>query len=397
MGVETIDSRKMLLPIKNLIIHRLNSNYFLYIEGDKKHSFINLDSKTLKVPNETLPDMVVQIEKNEKDVEDICGKSEKMKTVRELLLKYSKEDEPVLLLGETGVGKNHAAELIHHYSGRRGKCVVVDAPTLQENLFESTLFGHKRGAFTDAKFDRKGLVEEATAGTLFIDEISEVPVFLQAKLLRFIELKKYRVLGESFEREADVRVIAASNKCLFNALKNKEFREDLYYRLNIFEITIPPLRERKEDIETFVNEKRSYLRGKQIDKGFMEVLYNHDWPGNFRELITVLKRTGVCSQNPITGIDIQNIINQSTWNKSPDRQRDKIDQIWDAIKSGGNFWEVVKSPFLARDLNRFEVKEIINLGLAQAYGKYKNLIKVFNLNDKDYHKFMTFLREYRLR
>ena len=144
--------------------------------------------------------------------------------------------------------------------------MVADAPTLQENLFETILFGHKKGTFTDAKFDSKGLVEEAAAGTLFIDDVSEIPVFLQPKFLRYIETKKYRVVRESFEREADVRIVAASNKDLIKAIENKEFREDLYYRLNILQISIPSLRERKEDIESLIKENRHYLRGKKPGK-----------------------------------------------------------------------------------------------------------------------------------
>jgi transcriptional regulator with PAS, ATPase and Fis domain len=384
-------------PIKNLYSQPLNSNYFLHILRGRKSSFSESELKTLKALGEIVVDMIALVKKKEEEKRWICGKSERMKKVRELVLNYSMEKEPVLLLGETGVGKNITAELIHSCSRRKGKFVVAGAPNLQENLFESILFGHKKGAFTDAKFDRKGLVEEAEGGTIFIDEISEVPVSMQAKLLRFIESKKYRVLGETFEREAEVRIIAASNKDLFKAIKNKEFRKDLYYRLNILEITLPPLRECKEDIESFVKEKQHYLKGKEIGKGFMEALYNHDWPGNFRELITVLKRVGICSKSPITGKDIENIIIQDGCNKVTERQIGKIDQIWEAIKSGKTFWEVVKEPFLARDLNRAEVREIVNQGLSHANGRYKNLIRVFNLTDGDYHKFMTFLQYNKLR
>ncbi|UCH96288.1 MAG: sigma-54-dependent Fis family transcriptional regulator, partial [Candidatus Aminicenantes bacterium] len=251
-------------------------------------------TKKVNVP----ADMIDRVKKDDADVGGITGKSEKMKQIRQLVLNYSKENEPVLLLGETGVGKNHTAELIHRHSGREGRFVVASAPNLQEGLFECTLFGHKKGAFTDAKSDRQGLVEEARAGTLFIDEISGVPVSIQARLLRFIESKKYRVLGESFEREANVRIIAASNKDLVKAIENKEFREDLYYRLNVLEIMIPPLRDRKEDIQDFVRHKQTYLKGKEIGPGFMEALYNHEWPGNIRELITVLKRAGICCKSP---------------------------------------------------------------------------------------------------
>jgi DNA-binding NtrC family response regulator len=340
--------------------------------------------------------MIDLVKKNDADVGGITGKSEKMKRIRQLVLNYSKENEPVLLLGETGVGKNHTAELIHRHSGREGRFVVASAPNLQEGLFECTLFGHKKGAFTDAKSDRQGLVEEARAGTLFIDEISGVPVSIQARLLRFIESKKYRVLGESFEREANVRIIAASNKDLVKAIKNKEFREDLYYRLNVLEIMIPPLRDRKEDIQDFVREKQKYLKGKKIGEGFMEALYNHEWPGNIRELITVLKRAGICCKSPITGKDIKNMINRDNCEKSFDETNDKLEQIWSELKAGKTFWEVVKKPYLDRELNRCEANSLIEKALIEAGGKYKDSLKIFNLEDNEYNNFMRFLHANRL-
>lgn len=382
--------------LRKILIQPLNSHYFLYVNTKTVQYFNKSELIALKETGEILATMIVQMKKNENEVRRISGKSEKIKKVWKLVLDYSCEEEPVLLLGDTGVGKSYIAEVIHYHSGRKGKFVVAGAPNFQENLFETILFGHKKGAFTDAKLDRKGLVEEAIEGTLLIDEISEVPLSLQAKLLRFIDTKKYRVLGESFEREADVRIIAASNKDLLKAIKDKEFREDLYYRLNVLEITIPPLRDRKEDIESFVKEKQNYLRGKEVGSGFMEALYNHPWPGNFRELITVLKRAGIGSKNPITGEDIQNIINKTNCDKILEKENTKIEQIWDALKAGKTFWDVVKRPFLDRELNRSEVKSVILEGLNVVGGKYKNLIKLFNIQEDDYKKFIKFLNGNRL-
>jgi transcriptional regulator with PAS, ATPase and Fis domain len=340
---------------------------------------------------EFLGEMVEQIKKNEINIGGITGSSEEIKKIRELVLKYSLEEEPVLLLGETGIGKSHIAELIHKYSGRKGKFFTINTPGIPNNLLESEIFGHKKGAFTDAKFDKKGFVDEARGGTLLFDEISEVPVSFQAKLLRFIDTKKYIVLGESAEREADVRIVAATNKDLQKAIKTKEFREDLYFRLQVLEIEIPPLRERKQDIKTLVMEMQRCLRGKEIGSDFWEAVYNHDWPGNVRELITVLTRAGILVDSPITGKDIRDIINQSRCKDSFNRRMDKIEQIRDSIKAGKSFWETVKTPYLNRDLNRDEVKEIIKRGLAQAKGKYKNLLTLFNLEDNEYKKFMKFL------
>lgn len=209
-----------------------------------------------------------------------------------------------------GFSKTYIAELIHNRSARKGKFKIIHTPSIPESLFESEVFGHKKGAFTNAAYDKKGLVEEAAGGTLLIDETTEVSVALQAKLLRFIETGKYTRLGESFERKVDVRIIAATNKDLQKAIEDKEFREDLYYRLNVFEIELPPLRERKQDLKALVLEKIKYLNGKKIG-----------------------------------------------------------DELWNDFKAGKNFWEVVKKPFLSRDLKRSEVKELINRGLELLHGK----------------------------
>lgn len=384
------------LKVKCLIIQPVSDNFYLYIDSGTKDSFSQSDREIFKFMGEFLGEMVEQIKENEINIGGITGSSEEIKKIRELVLKYSLEDAPVLLLGETGIGKSHIAELIHKYSGRKGKFFTINTPGIPNNLLESEIFGHKKGAFTDAKFDKKGFVDEAGGGTLFFDEICEIPVSFQAKLLRFIETKKYIVLGESTEREADVRIVAATNKDLKQAIKTKEFREDLYFRLHVLEIEIPPLRERKQDIKALVMEMQRCLRGKEIGSDFWEAVYNHNWPGNVRELITVLTRAGILVDSPITGKDIHDIINQSRCKDSFNRQVDKIEQTWNSIKAGSSFWNTVKIPFLNRDLNRDEVKEIIKRGLVQAKGKYKNLLTLFNLEDYEYKKFMKFLNGNRL-
>jgi transcriptional regulator with PAS, ATPase and Fis domain len=304
-------------------------------------------------------------------------------------------DEPLLMSGETGTGKTYFAEVIHNYSGKKGKFIIVNSPGIPSSLFESELFGHKKGAFTNAIYDKKGLVEEAAGGTLLIDEITEVCVSVQAKLLRFIETGKYTRLGESVEKKIDVRIIAATNKGLHQAIQCKEFREDLYYRLNVFEIEIPPLREREQDLETLVREKIMHLNGKKMGKGFWDAIYDYDWPGNVRELISVLKRAGFLEKDIITGKDIREIIYGSSRNRNNKAKigANEYNQIWNDFKKGKSFWEVVKRPFLSRDLKRSEVKALVARGLEENGGKYKTLLDVFNLKKSDYHRFMRFLHE----
>jgi two-component system response regulator PilR (NtrC family) len=386
----------VVLKVKCLVIQPVSDNFYLYIDSGIKDSFSKSDREIFKFIGELLEDMVDTIKKSGADMGGIAGNSQEIKRIRDLVLKYSLEDEPILLLGETGSGKSHIAELIHKYSGRKGKFFIVNTPGIPDTLFESEMFGHCKGAFTDAKNDKKGFVDEAEGGTLFFDEISEVPVSFQAKLLRFIETRKYLVLGESVEREADVRIVAATNKDLHDAIKKKEFREDLYYRLQVLEIKIPPLRERKDDIKALVTELLPLLKGKEVGSGFWEAVYNHNWPGNVRELITVLTRAGILMDSPITGGDVRDILDQSSYRRSFEQSTHKIEQIWDNIRAGKSFWDVVKTPFLERDLNRDEVKEIIKRGLAQSGGKYKNLLELFNLKTNEYKKLMKFLNGNRL-
>jgi DNA-binding NtrC family response regulator len=383
------------LFLKSLIVKQISDDYFLYIDSRFADSFSPGDCEIFLVLGEILGDTIHQVQKKENDIREVAGTGKTINEIHKLISTYSMVDEPLLLTGETGTGKTYIAELIHNRSGRKGKFKIIHTPSIPESLFESEVFGHKKGAFTNAAYDKKGLVEEAAGGTLLIDEITEVSVAVQAKLLRFIETGKYTRLGESFEREVDTRIIAATNKDLQKAIECKEFREDLYYRLNVFEIEIPPLRERKQDLEALVREKISFLNGKKIGDGFWQVIYSYDWPGNVRELISVLKRAGFLDKDIITGKDIQGIIHGSSRNRNNKAKTDTGDssQIWKDFKKGRSFWEAVKKPFLSRDLKRSEVKALIARGLVESGGKYKALLKVFNLKESDYHRFMRFLRE----
>lgn len=385
------------LRIKSLYILPVADSYFLYIDSGTKEAFNEPDYEAFRIMGELLGDIINRIKGNASDAGGIIGGSEKTQLIRNKVADYSLIDEPILLKGETGTGKNYIAELLHTYSGRPGKFKVINTPGIPENLFESEMFGHKKGAFTGAQLDKKGLIQEAEGGTLFIDEITEVPMSVQAKLLRFVETKKYTILGEPDEKAADVRIVAATNKDIGQAIENKEFRQDLYYRLNVLEIELPPLRERKDDIKDLVLEKTRYLNGKRTGKGFWEALCGYDWPGNIRELITVLKRAGVIDKDVIEGIDIQDIINISSGIKIDGSANVTSNRIWDEMASGRSFWEAVKAPYLDRELNRAEVVEIIKKGLMETGGKYKGLLPLFNLEKEEYKNFMRFLYENRLK
>jgi transcriptional regulator with PAS, ATPase and Fis domain len=393
------------LMVKSIIIHPFNRKFFLYIDSGKKEFFTEKDRISFRVLGEILEQVILQIEKETDDYE-ITGKSKAIKRIRDLVVTYSLEGEPVLLSGETGVGKNHIAGLIHRYSGRKGKFVIVDTPNISDNLFESKLFGHKKGAFTDAKFDKTGLVEEAANGTLFFDEITEVPRDVQAKLLRFIDTKKFYTLGESTEKEADVRIIAATNKDLQQAVEDKEFRKDLYYRLNVLEIQVPPLHERKEDIKNLVLQNQMLLRGKEIGKGFWDVVYLYHWPGNVRELLNILKRAGIMLKSPITGEKISSIINMNGNEKVNPFKKDvygngngnkTINKIRDALRrSNESFWELIWRPFIDRDLDRDTVKHILKTFYTENSHSFKKMTGCLNVHENDYKKFMSLIYKYKI-
>jgi len=284
------------LLVKSVVIQPINKDLFLYIDSGTKESFNETEHGIFRTLGELLGDTINQIEKSETGEGGITGKSEEIKKIREKTLKYSLEEDPVLLLGETGVGKSHIAELLHKYSGRPGKFVVVNTPTVQENLFESVMFGHIKGAFTDAKFDKKGAVAEAERGTLFIDEISEIPVFLQAKLLRVLQEEEVRPVGSDKPLKTNVRVISASSTLLRDMVEGHKFREDLYYRLHVYPIFIPELRERQTDIPLLANHflhrfaRQQKKKAQSFHEELLDYMKQRAWPGNIRELENFVER-----------------------------------------------------------------------------------------------------------
>jgi len=233
----------------------------------------------------------------------ILGKSKAIQSVFDLIRRVADSPTNVLITGESGTGKELVAKAIHYNSDRKeAPFVPVNCAAIPEQLLESELFGHMRGAFTDAKTDKRGLFEEAQKGTLFLDEISELPLMLQAKLLRAIQEKEIRRVGATKPISVDVRIIAATNLDLNAEVKNKRFREDLYYRLNVIELKLPPLRERREDIPLLVEaflKKCGDARGKAV-KGVGEaalaMLIDYTWPGNVRELENVIERAVTLSR-----------------------------------------------------------------------------------------------------
>jgi len=232
----------------------------------------------------------------------LVGDSPAMREVRSLIETVAPTDATVLILGETGTGKDLIARTLHDHSLRAEQSFVpVNCGALPENLIESELFGHRKGAFTGAETNRKGLFEVANGGTLFLDEVGELSKALQVKLLRFLESGEIRRVGENEPFRADVRVLCATNRDLREMVANDEFREDLFFRVNTFEILSPPLRERTEDIETlarhFLKQYAGRGRGPEptLSDEAIDALQDHDWPGNVRELANAIERAVILS------------------------------------------------------------------------------------------------------
>ncbi len=264
------------------------------------------ERKRLEMENCLLRDEV----REKYDFNNIVAKSHEMHNIFEIVKKIAPYKTTVLLTGESGTGKELIAKAIHHNSNRSDRpFIAINCGAIPENLLESELFGFVKGAFTDATQSKKGLFQEADEGTLFLDEIGELPLMLQVKLLRVLQEEEIRRIGDNMNIKIDVRMIAATAKSLELEVKEKRFREDLFYRLNVMCIDIPPLRDRKEDIPLltvhFIDKYNERL-GKRIDgidKKALNLLINHPWKGNVRELENAIERAMIFADTSKLRID----------------------------------------------------------------------------------------------
>jgi formate hydrogenlyase transcriptional activator len=274
--------------------------------------------------------------------EDIVGKSPALQKVLEQVAIVAPTDSTVLLYGETGTGKELIARAIHNLSSRRKRTLVrINCAAIPSGLLESELFGHERGAFTGALMQKKGRFELADGGSLFLDEIGDISLELQPKLLRTVQEKEFERLGSTRTIEVNVRMIAATHRDLPNMIREGKFREDLLYRLNVFPIEIPPLRERRDDIPLLVNYFVSTLSrrmGKQIEfisEQAMEALSNHTWRGNVRELANFIERAVILSPGDELQVPIAELNASHTRGFAPASTFEQAERavIIDALKS----------------------------------------------------------------
>lgn len=329
----------------------------------------------------------------------------------------ARSDAKVLITGESGVGKELVAKFIHEHSSRsRRPLITVNCAGVPESLLESELFGHVRGSFTDAHRDRRGLLEVADGGTVFLDEVGEMSQRMQALLLRYLETGEIQRVGsDQYTTTVDVRVISATNRDLLERTKTGEFREDLYYRLNVVHFVVPPLRERRDDIAPLFEH---YVRALAEQNRLPVCELSHEarvyleaapWPGNVRELRNVAERVALrYAGRTVTLTELRSQIARKGSSVPASAARtDDVESLarshqdalarsyYDRMTLGHeSFWTAVYQPFMLRDLTRDTVRAIVRLALAESRGNYRIVLQMFNLPAGDYKRFLSFLQKH---
>jgi transcriptional regulator with GAF, ATPase, and Fis domain len=340
----------------------------------------------------------------------LVGRSDAIRAVKSDIECAAKSDAKVLVTGETGVGKEVVARMIHQRSSRRAaQLVTVNCAGLPDSLLESELFGHVRGSFTGAYRDKPGLLEMAPNGTVFMDEVGEMSMRMQAVLLRFLETGEIQRIGaDRAHTRVNVRLITATNRHLQTQIAAGAFREDLYFRLNVFRLIIPPLRERLEDIPLLIDHFLAMLSEQhnvprpEISPAAMEALLAHVWPGNIRELKNVLERILLRAGNlPIRPSDLPADVfppvkpaAAATATPTLPSTSPATEMTAQMLAGGESFWSVVYPAFMARDLTRNELRAVVRFGLRRTNGNYRSLVNLFNMAGTDYKRFLSFLRKH---
>ena len=321
-----------------------------------------------------------------------------MKELLSMADRASKSPTKVLITGESGVGKDLVARYIHNQSPRKAApFVAVNCAGLTETLLESEMFGHVKGSFTGAFRDKRGKIQLAHRGTLFLDEVGEMSLRMQALLLRFLENGEIQAVGsDQPQTQVDVRVIAATNRNLSDLVAAGQFREDLYYRLCVIHLRVPPLRERSEDVQALM---KHFLARSGRELTFADearrAFLGYRWPGNVRELLNVLEQlVWLSTTGVVQASDLPATMRTVTQRLEPrgDRRRQVADDLYDAIvKQGVSFWDHVYPMFLARDITRHDLRELVRRGLQESRGRYKAMLTLFGMSSGDYRRFMNFL------
>ena len=330
---------------------------------------------------------------------EIVGTSPALTRVISMARRVALGNAKVLITGESGVGKDVIARHVHVNSARAAqRFVALNCASVTETLLESELFGHVKGSFTGAYRDKVGKLQQAHKGTIFLDEIGEMSLRMQAMLLRFLENGEVVPVGSDMPAtRVDVRVISATNRNLQDMVTKGTFREDLLYRINVGQIEVPPLRDRREDIRALVvSVIARHGRTLTVDPEAMDALERYRWPGNVRELQNIVEQMLALADGERMGTELLPPAVTARPGKSPhpvrERRRRVADELFDGLTEGGcNFWNDVYPMFMNRDLTRDDLRMLIRKGLAATKGSYRGLLQLFGLEDNDYKRLLNFL------
>jgi two-component system response regulator AtoC len=337
----------------------------------------------------------------------LIGTSVAIAELSQEIERIARSDAKVLITGESGVGKELVAHAIHQRSARAPRAMVaVNCAGLPETLLESELFGHVKGSFTGAYRDKQGKLEMADGGSIFLDEIGEMTLRMQGLLLRFMETGELQKVGaDRAAGRVNVRVIAATNRNLRDMITEGTFREDLFYRLNVIHLTVPPLRERREDIPGLVEyflaqfTRNNGTPVRAISPDAIKLLSEYAWPGNVRELENVIERLVVTGRNDTVLRDDlpMEIKMQQGIGLRPKRERRRTvadDLYKKLVEDRESFWTVVYPLYMQREITRGNMRDLVRKGLEDARGNYKIVAKLFNMEQRDYKRFLNFLRKH---
>ena len=343
----------------------------------------------------------------------MIGESVVVRELRDEIERVARSDAKVLITGESGVGKELVAAAIHTNSARAERpLVAVNCAGIPETLLESELFGHVKGSFTGAYRDKPGKLETAHEGTIFLDEVGEMSLRMQGLLLRFLETGELQKVGaERAGHPVNVRVIAATNRPLSDMIAQGTFREDLFYRLNVIHLIVPPLRDRREDIPAmaeyflrrFAVTNRSIVE--ELEPAAMAALVGYSWPGNVRELENVIERlVVVCQKRVVTLADLPPDVRAQRSRAGvpvaaaplpPPRDGNVVEDLYIRLTAQReSFWTCVYPLYMQREITRTHVRDVVQKGLEEARGNYKIMVQLFNMDAGDYKKFLNFLRKH---
>jgi transcriptional regulator with PAS, ATPase and Fis domain len=339
---------------------------------------------------------------------EITGESSAIVELKQEIERVARSDAKVLVTGESGVGKELVARAIHARSLRANRPFVpVNCAGIPETLLESELFGHVKGSFTGAYRDKPGKLETAHEGTIFLDEVGEMSLRMQGLLLRFLETGELQKVGsERAGTPVNVRVVAATNKPLPEMIAQGTFREDLFYRLNVIHLLVPPLRQRKQDIRAMVDHfLRQFTRANRsavesIAPDALEALMDYSWPGNVRELQNVLERLVVVGRGSV--VQLSDLPAELRANRrcaaapvTMSASVDIVDDLYSRLTlQRESFWTTVYPLYMQREITRTHVRDVVRKGLEEARGNYKIMVELFNMEAGDYKKFLNFLRKH---